>query len=124
MKNKEDNGYTRFFNSFRYATHGIIILVRSEQNFVIMIVLGMCAMTVALYFYHMIWFSLITLTTMLVLISEIFNTVVERMCNLIEPRICNDVKKIKDITAAASFLASVLSLVIGIAFVLWILEVE
>jgi diacylglycerol kinase len=50
----------------------------------------------------------------IVLLMELINSAVERVSDVLKPRIDNYVKEIKDIMAAAVMLASIISIVIGI----------
>jgi len=49
-----------------------------------------------------------------VLIAEIFNTAIEKICDIIQPEFDNKIGFIKDISAGAVLLTAVLSLIAGI----------
>jgi diacylglycerol kinase (ATP) len=57
---------------------------------------------------------IIILVILAVLVAEIFNSAIEKICDLLKPRLEERVGLIKDISAAAVFLTSVGALIIGI----------
>ena len=57
---------------------------------------------------------LVAACIVLVMVCELFNTAVERICDLITTEIHPAVKYIKDIAAAAVLLSSILALITGI----------
>ncbi|HLD31306.1 MAG TPA: diacylglycerol kinase family protein [Patescibacteria group bacterium] len=105
----------RFWQSLGYAARGIATVFRQEQNFRIQVI-----MTVMILF--LTWFFSLTkaetiviiILVMLVLILELLNTVVEKFVDLLKPRLTYQVEVIKDMMAAAVFLASIGSLIVGL----------
>ncbi len=59
------------------------------------------------------WFVILILIGM-VLCLEIVNTAIENICDYISPEWHKTIKKIKDLAAAAVFLAAVISVVCGV----------
>ena len=59
------------------------------------------------------WTTLILIIG-LVFLMELINSAVERVTDVLKPRIDNYVKEIKDIMAAAVMLASIVSIIIGL----------
>lgn len=104
----------RLLKSFRYAIRGIIKVFREEQNFRIQFFMAFLALFLGFYFRvdRIEWIFLI-LVIILVFLMEILNSAIERISDVIKPRISNYVKEIKDIMASAVFLASCLSLIVG-----------
>lgn len=105
----------RLFKSFRYAINGLIRIFKEEQNLKIQAFLGLIALLLAWFFrIEKIELLLIVISIGLVLLMETINSAVERVTDVLRPRINDYVKEIKDITAAAVMLASFISLIIGI----------
>ncbi len=109
------NRFSQFKKSLRYALRGLAYALRNEKNFQNEI---FCALLVVL---GMIYFQVtrsemvvLILVIMGVLLAELMNTVVERVTDILKPRIHPYAKLIKDLMAAAVLLTSVLALIIGI----------
>lgn len=103
-------------SSFRHALAGIAKLIRQEPNIQIHLLATVAA--VVLGFVMRLdsgrWIALV-FAIALVWITEALNTALEMLCDLV----CDNkyhpvVKVIKDIAAAAVFIASLASMVIGI----------
>ncbi|RMD58853.1 diacylglycerol kinase family protein [Candidatus Parcubacteria bacterium] len=107
--------FKRLFLSFKFAIRGLIKTFKEEQNLRIQ---GLAALTVIvlavwLHLNRWEWLALI-LAIGIVLILEVLNSAVERVCDLLKPRLHSYVKEIKDIMSAAVFLAALLAVVVGI----------
>ena len=102
--------------SFACALRGLFITFKSERNFRFHI-LAMC-LVVALGLYlglSLLEWGLIIFSIGFVLVSELFNTAVERLGDeAAQGRQNHLVRNSKDIAAAAVFLSAVTALVIGI----------
>jgi len=104
----------RLLKSFQYAFRGLVKVFREEQNLRVQTLVGFFALVLAWYFRvsAMEW-CLLIIVSVLVLLTEIVNSAVERVADVLKPRIHTYVKEIKDIMAAAVMLASGLAIVIG-----------
>jgi undecaprenol kinase len=105
----------RLAKSFRYAARGIARVAREEQNFRIQ--LSLAALTVALMF--LLGLSpaekaLLLLAAGFVLVLELANSIVERMVDLLQPRVHHHVEEVKDTMAGAVLVASVGAALIGL----------
>ena len=104
-----------FFKSFFYACKGILTGLRLERNLKIQIIIG--AITVGGGFYFDIslpeW-CLIILCIGLVLGTELMNTAVENLVNLVTKEQNPLAGKIKDMAAGAVLIISLTSLIVGI----------
>lgn len=105
----------RLLKSFRYAFKGIARVFREEQNIKIQTTVGL-----AVIFFAAIcqvtrfeWLVLIIVITVVILM-EILNSAVERVTDLLKPRLDIYVKEIKDIMAAAVMFSSISAVIIGI----------
>jgi len=105
----------RLIKSFTYAWRGLFKTFHEEQNLRIQTVFALLAMALGLFFRisQGEWLALV-LAIGLVLILEIVNSAVERVTDVLKPRINTYVKEIKDIMAAGVMLASITAAVVGL----------
>ena len=105
----------RLFKSFSYAFRGLFKTLREEQNLQIQSAVGLAVIILGWYFKikNWEWLSLI-LVIGLVILMEIINSAVERITDVLKPRLDSYVKEIKDIMAAAVMLASVMAVIVGL----------
>ncbi|WP_153393456.1 MULTISPECIES: diacylglycerol kinase family protein [Chryseobacterium] len=100
-----------FFNAFR----GIFLMVKTERNFQIELVAFF--INIFLIFYLQLSATdaiLILLVCFVVLSAEIFNTAVEKLCDMVQPDFDKRIGFIKDIAAGAVLLTSILAVVAGV----------
>ncbi len=114
MKNEKFSIIKRF-KSFKYAFNGIKILILKEHNSRIHLFAAIVVMVAGFYFRisKMEWIALVIAISMVVTV-EIFNSMIERTCDIISPERRESVKEIKDMGAGAVLIASVFALVIGL----------
>lgn len=101
--------------SFRHAFRGLKYTILNERNFQIELIVA--AFVIALIFIFKVksWEAIILiLMIMWVLVTELTNTVVERVADIIKPRIHPYSRLIKDIMAAVVLISSVIALAIGV----------
>jgi len=105
----------RLLKSFSYAFRGLVKTFLEEQNLKIQTTVGLAVLMLALFFRitRLEWVSLV-LAISLVILLEIVNSAVERITDVLKPRINSYVKEIKDIIAAGVLLASISATVVGI----------
>jgi len=116
--------FRRLFKSFRYAIKGFVKIFKEEQNLQIQSLAGVIALFLSWY-YQITKNELIIVILLigLVVLMEIINSAIERVTDILKPRINVFVMEIKDIMAAAVMLASLISIIIGlIIFVPYILK--
>lgn len=104
----------RFFKSFEYAFQGFRYLFKEEENFYLEAFGAVIAIGAGfiLDIGRDDWLF-VGLAITLVLGSEILNTIVEDVCNEIEPDHHPVVGKVKDMMAALVLLSSLTALLIG-----------
>jgi len=104
----------RLFKSFRYAIKGMIKTLREEQNLHIQSMAAIIVVAMGAYFglSRLEWVALI-LVIGLVIIMEVVNSAIERVTDMLKPRLNTYVKEIKDIMAAAVMLASIIAVLVG-----------
>lgn len=94
------------FRSFRYAFNGLIHALKREPNLIIQLVVGLLSAAVAIF---LGWYTLalITLVMMSAVASfEMINTALEALCDIVEPKKNVKIKYIKDFSAGAVLIVS------------------
>jgi len=101
--------------SFGYAFNGLRLLIKEEHNarvhiFATIIVIGLG------WFFKIssLEWIVILFAIGFVFVTEILNTAIENISDFISPEKHNDIKKIKDLSAGAVLVASIVALVIGL----------
>ncbi|MBU1177804.1 diacylglycerol kinase family protein [Patescibacteria group bacterium] len=107
--------FGRLLKSFKYAGKGIFYAFREEQNIKIHFLLAIVAILLAIYFQISIG-EIIALVVVisLVLVAELINTVLERIVDIIKPRMHPYAKSIKDMQAGTVLVAAAAALVVGL----------
>jgi len=105
----------KLLQSFRYAKSGLLTVLREEDNFQVEIIMSVavCILGFLVHLGRGEWLFICVAIT-LVLSSEIINTVVEDLCNKIEPTHNNVIGKIKDMSAAFTLVMCIGSAIIGL----------
>jgi undecaprenol kinase len=105
----------RLISSFKYAARGLKKVFREEQNFQIHIVFTVLVLILAIYFQIPLWqYIILILLIALVLILEIINSIIERLIDMLKPRIHQYVKDIKDMGAALVFVGALTAVIVGL----------
>ena len=106
----------RFIRSFSYALKGILFALKNERNFQIELAVGALAVLIMLFFpLSGLERALIILSIALVLTLELANTALERVMDILKPRIHPYARVIKDMMAGAVLLTTLAAIAIGIA---------
>ena len=109
------NPVISFIHSLGNAWRGIRLAFATERSFRIQI-----AATFAICFLILVlplkeWERVaLLMATMAVLVLELVNSMVERLVDLVKPRLHGYVKDIKDLMAAAVLIASFVAAIIGV----------
>ncbi len=107
--------FGRLLKSFKYAFKGLFKVLREEQNLKVQFFLALIVVLLAWYFkVEAVEWILLLLVISFVVVMEIVNSAVERVSDVLRPRISNYVKEIKDIMAAAVMFASVVAIIVGL----------
>ena len=105
----------RFKRSLRHALDGIKYAISHEKNFRIELVVAFFIIVFILAFKVKGWEAIILiLMIMWVLISELTNTVLERVVDILKPRIHPYARLIKDLMAAVVLISAVCSIIVGV----------
>lgn len=101
--------------SLRNALNGISYVFSREQNFQIELLSALLVVGVMFLVDLEKWEIVVLFMTIFsILVLEILNTVLERLIDLLNPRIHVNAGKLKDIMAGAVFLASIGAIIIGL----------
>ena len=105
----------KLLKSFRYALKGLITAWKREQNFRIQGVISVAVILFMILVRVRIWEAVALLLAIgSVLILELINTIFEALVDILKPRMHHYVAIIKDLMAAAVFLASLGAAIIGL----------
>jgi len=105
----------RLLKSFSYALKGLGRIFREEQNLRVQSIIAIISIVIGFILrISAVEWCLIIFAIVLVILMETMNSVVERIADILKPRIHEYVKEIKDITAGAVLLSSLLAVTIGL----------
>jgi diacylglycerol kinase len=111
----ENNRIRNFRKSLGHAIRGLFYVLKNERNFQIELVIAVGVFFLVWYFKIKNWEAIILiLIIMWVLISELINTVMERIVDILKPRIHPYARLIKDIMAAVVLISSIVAVIVGI----------
>jgi undecaprenol kinase len=103
-----------FLQKLNFALSGIGFLVRNERHFQYHLISAFSVLVLGVFFSLTQWEWLFVLSALfLVLLTEAFNTAIEKVCDEVTLEHKESIKRIKDISAGAVLLAAIYSLVIG-----------
>jgi diacylglycerol kinase len=114
MKKSEKFSVRRRAGSFLYAYNGFIKLIKNEHNsriqiavFILVVVMGI------LFKIEREDWMLIIVVSGIVFLSELFNSAIEKLSDVISPEWNKEIGLIKDYSAGAVLVSSVTALIIG-----------
>ena len=101
--------------SFKYAANGFAYVFKHERNFRIQVVAAVLVIILMIVFpLRTLERIALSLVITFVLVLELINTIMEKIVDILKPRIHHYVEIIKDMMAAAVLIASVGALVVGL----------
>jgi diacylglycerol kinase len=101
------------------AWKGLTEIFLQEQNFRIQLFFGLIVLLASMLLKISISsILLLVCLVMLVLVLEVLNSVVERILDVLKPRLHSQVKMIKDMMAGAVLLASIGCVIVGLTIFL------
>ncbi len=115
----------QFMKSFSFAWRGLKYVTKNEKNFQNDLIIAGLVVLAMIYFWvtraeMIVIFIMITG----VLVAEILNTIMERVVNVLEPRVNPYARLIKDLSASAVLLTAILAAIVGfIVFIPHIIKV-
>jgi len=100
-----------FLNAFR----GVFMMIKTERNFQIELLAFFVNLFLIFYFrLNNTDAALVFIASFAVLSAEIFNTAIEKICDIIQPDFDKRIGFIKDIAAGAVVLTAIASVIVGI----------
>ena len=100
-----------FLNAFR----GVLMMIKTERNFQIELLAFFVNLFLIFYFkLNYTDAALVLMASFAVLGAEIFNTAIEKICDIIQPDFDKRIGFIKDIAAGAVVLTAIASVIVGI----------
>ncbi len=116
MSNGSKNNYWRNrFYSFRYAFQGIAAFLRSEPHARIHALATLVVATAGLYVrLPAVQWVLLLLVIGMVWITEMINTVIEKIMDHVAPEWHERVKWIKDVAAGAVLVSAIIAVIAGV----------
>ena len=115
MQNVDSNRTRSFAAAVTNATHGIRDFFRYERNGRIQAIIAIIVLLAgALFQLSSLEWMFVLICICAVLSAEMMNSAVEHLCNLVQNDYHPLVKKIKDVSAGAVLVASLISIVIGL----------
>jgi undecaprenol kinase len=105
----------QFSKSFSHAFRGLSYALKNEKNFQNELIIGILVV-VAMIYYNVTRAEMIVLVIiiMVVLIMELLNTIMERIVDILKPRVHPYARLIKDLMAATVLMSSILAVIIGL----------
>lgn len=104
----------KFTKSLSHAVDGLVYAIQRERNFRIELVIAFFVLVFIFVFKVKSWEAIVLiLMIMWVLIAELSNTVLERIVDILKPRIHPYARLIKDIMAAVVLISAIVSIVVG-----------
>jgi diacylglycerol kinase (ATP) len=105
----------RLLKSFNHAIKGLAETFKQEANFRVQIIVAALVIVLMAYFPLTSYERLLLLIMIvLVLVMELVNTALEKLSDLLKPRLNNYVKSVKNMTAAAVMLSSGAAIAVGL----------
>lgn len=105
----------QFSRSFSYALRGLKYAIQNEKNFQNELIMGLLVV-LAMIYYQVTRAEMIVLVIiiMVVFIMELLNTIMERIVDILKPKVHPYARLIKDLMAATVLLSSVMAIIIGL----------
>lgn len=101
--------------SFGFALRGLKTAVKKEPNFRIHLLLAVAALiTASILGFSTIEWLILAFTISFVLLLELVNTTLESIVNLVSPKIREEARVAKDVSAAAVLLSAIIAIIVGL----------
>jgi undecaprenol kinase len=109
------NQFKKFQRSLKHAIDGLSYAAAHERNFRIELFFGLLVFGCIFLFKVKSWEAIVLiLMIMWVLIAELINTVLERIVDILKPRIHPYARLIKDLMAGAVLISALVAVAVGI----------
>jgi undecaprenol kinase len=105
----------RLFKSFTYAFRGLAKIFREEQNLQAQSIIAIIIIIFSFVFkLQPLEWCAILISIALVILMETINSAIERLADVLKPRIHDYIKEVKDIMAAAVMIAALTAIIVGL----------
>ncbi len=107
-------GNHTFITAFKHAFNGMYSFFKTERNGQIELVCAIIIIALAFYFNcNSLEWIIILICIAMVLGAEMFNSALEKICDLIHPEFNKKIQYIKDVSAAAVLVCSMISAIVA-----------
>ena len=114
MLKKENFSINKRLQSFRFAIKGIKNLIINEHNARIHLTALLVVIGLGLFFkLELMEWVAITIVSGIVILTELINTAIENLADIVEPKWNEKIGKIKDYSAGAVLVAAIISVIVG-----------
>ncbi len=109
------NYFKKRINAFGFAFSGLFAAIKTEAHLKIHLVATTVVIAAGLYFKvnKVDWLAII-ICCGAVITAELFNSAIEKLCDVVSPQLNPKIKIIKDISAAAVLVLSITSVVVAL----------
>ena len=105
----------KVLRSFKFAFRGVGVLFREEHNAWVHLMAAVLAIAAGVFFrISPLEWALVAFAIGLVFAAEVFNSALERVCDIVQPAQDKRIGDIKDLCAAAVLLCAIAAAVIGL----------
>ncbi len=105
----------KWFQSAKYALRGIVLGLREERNMRIHFLAALTALSLGIFLkLSLVELSLVIIICTLVICIECINSALERLLDMLKPRVSLQLEGIKDLIASAVLIVSLAAAIIGI----------
>jgi len=102
------------FRSFKFAFSGILLILKNEHNSRIHLLAAIVAIISGLLLkISLIEWSLLIIVIGIVFLTELLNTALETLADIVDPEINENIRKTKDYAAAAVLISAIMALCVG-----------
>lgn len=117
MSSKNNNQFVSILKKFIYAFRGLVYAIKEEKSLVIHFIVSIIVLSIAGIINKQMktidWIILV-IVIFLVIGVELINTAIENIVDMISFKYNFNARKIKDISAAASLVFSLMSVIVGL----------
>ena len=107
--------WIRQLKSFQYAFQGVVFMVKTQHNSWIHCVAALAAILLSFYFrINRIEWLFIVFSIGLVFLTELINTALEALTDIVSPEKHEMAGRVKDLAAGAVLIAAITALIIGL----------
>jgi undecaprenol kinase len=106
-----------FIRRFGFAVSGLLAAARHERSFRTQLLAGALVLVVlAILRPQPVWWAIVVLAVCAVLATELLNTALEALADIVQPNADPRIKRLKDFAAAAALVAALGAVGVALAF--------